>query len=177
MEEYAREVGIPATFYLPGFYMSNIPGGMFRPSPPDDAWTFGLPTPSSAVIPLFDAAADTGKFVKAIVDKGSEVHGKRVLGATDYFSCDQVIDVFKSTFPVAGETAVYQQFDREGYKQMLRKHLKLSDTIVQELLENMLLLDQCGYFGGDSLDESHAILEDKLVTLEEFFKEKFEGLT
>ncbi|RQM05851.1 hypothetical protein DH86_00002156, partial [Scytalidium sp. 3C] len=67
IEEYIRKIGIPATFFLPGFYMSNLPGGQFRPDGSSNQWTLALPIPTTSQIPLLDTAADTGKFVKGIL--------------------------------------------------------------------------------------------------------------
>ncbi|KAK9369406.1 NmrA-domain-containing protein [Lipomyces kononenkoae] len=176
VEEYARETGIPATFFLPGFYMSNIPGGAFRPSPPNNAWTFGLPVPDTAPLPLFDTA-DTGKFVKGIVLCRDKLLGKRIFGATAYLTGKEVVEGFKSAFPVAGKTATYFSMPQDMYLGVL-KSIGMPDFAAQELLENMLLLDQFGYYGGAKLDESHAILEDKLTTWDEYIKkaEAFQGL-
>ncbi|KAK9235090.1 NmrA-domain-containing protein [Lipomyces kononenkoae] len=176
VEEYARENSIPATFFLAGFYMSNIPGGIFRPSPSNNAWTFGLPVPETAPLPLFDTA-DTGKFVKAIVLRRDELLGKRVLGATAYLTGKEVVEAFKNTFPEAGKTASYFNMPQDMYLAILKK-AGLPDFAATELLENMLLLDQFGYYGGAKLDESHAILEDKLTTWDEYIKkaDAFKGL-
>jgi len=35
---------------------------------------------------------------------------------------------------------------------------------------NMLLLEQFGYYGGDSLDETHRLVEDKLTTWDEHLR-------
>jgi hypothetical protein len=39
-----------------------------------------------------------------------------------------------------------------------------------ELLENMRLMDEGGYYGGALLDESHALLSDPLTSWAEFPK-------
>jgi hypothetical protein len=46
----------------------------------------------------------------------------------------------------------------------------MPEHIVQEFLENMLLLDKPGYYGGESLNERRQPVEDKLITWEEFAK-------
>ncbi|KAK9364509.1 NmrA-like family-domain-containing protein [Lipomyces kononenkoae] len=176
VEEYARQSGIPATFFLAGCYMSNIPGGMFRPSPPNNAWTLALPVPETASLPLFDTA-DTGKFVKPIVLRRDELLGKRILGATAYLTGKEIVEAFKKAFPEAGKTASYFNMPQDMYLEAL-KSAGLPEFAAKELLENMLLLDQFGYYGGAKLDETHAILEDKLTTWDEYIKkaEPFQGL-
>jgi uncharacterized protein YbjT (DUF2867 family) len=169
VEDYAREVGIPATFFMPGFYMSNVPGSMFRQNPDNNnAWTLSLPVPEDAVAPLFDTA-DTGKYVKAAVLHRDEVLGKRILGATEYLTLKEMVEAFKKAFPEAGKTATYAEMPHDAYVKALTGH-GMPEFAAVELLENMRLLKEYGYYGGASLDETHKLVEDKLTTWEEFLK-------
>lgn len=60
IERYIRESGVPATFVMPGFFMSNFFSSFKKGS--DGSFTFALPvTGDNARIPLFDASGDTGK--------------------------------------------------------------------------------------------------------------------
>jgi hypothetical protein len=169
VEAYAREVGIPATFFMPGFYMSNFPGGMFRQNPDNDnAWTLALPVPEDAVAPMFDTA-DTGKYVKAAVLYRDELLGKRLLGATNYMTLREIVDSFKKTYPEAGKTAAYAELPHDVYVKVLTG-TGMPEFAAVELLENMRLLKEYGYYGGASLDETHKLVEDKLTTWEDFMK-------
>lgn len=168
VEEYARSVGIPATFFMPGFYMSNIPGGMFRRTPPNNAWTFSLPIAPSAQIPLFDPA-DTGKYVKATALHREELLGKRILGATEYLTAAQVVEKFKEAFPEAGKDASFYDIPAGKYKDILMGN-GMPEFVAQELLENMQLLEKFGYYGGEGLEETHKFVEDKLTTWAEHLK-------
>ncbi|KAK1502730.1 NmrA-like family protein [Colletotrichum abscissum] len=178
VEEYIRTTSLPTTFFLPGFYMANLPGGMFRQTPPDDAWGLSLPVPASAPIPLFDAAADTGKFVKGIVLHREKVLGKRVYAATNYVTAGEAVETFKKVYPEAGKTARFNELTHEQFKGAL-KGQGMPDFVAEEMLQNMRLLDEFGYYGGEKLDESHAIVEDKLTTWEEHVKnaKAFSGLS
>lgn len=79
VEEYIRSLGIPATFFLAGFFMSNLPGGGLREN--NGKWSLALPMPGNAPIPLLAAEYDTGKFVKAIFLKKEATLGKQIYGA------------------------------------------------------------------------------------------------
>ncbi|KAK2060309.1 NmrA-like family protein [Colletotrichum caudatum] len=177
VEKYIRTTSLPSTFLLPGFYMTNLPGGMFRQTPPDNAWAFTLPIPASSPIPFFDPAADTGKFVKGIVLNREKVLGKRVLAATAYTTAGEAVDVFKKVYPEAGKTARYNEAPHDAFRGALKSQ-GMPDFAAEELLQNMRLLNEFGYYGGARLDESHAIVEDKLTTLEEHMKnaKAFAGL-
>ena len=156
IELYIRGLGIPATFFMPGFFMSNFPGAMFRPLPPHDAWTVALPMPSDTPIPLLDAAGDTGKFIKAILTHRDTLLGKQVLAATDYYTPAQIVDTFKELYPEAGKAATFVDVDKETYKSALGQ-TGMPEKGQQELYENMAFMHDYGYFGKASLKESLAV--------------------
>jgi hypothetical protein len=161
---------------MAGFYMSNIPGGMMRPQGPDNTWTLAMPVPESSPVPLFDARADAGKFVKGMVLAGDKVFGKRVLAATSYMTFGEIVETFRKVFPEAGKTATFVEVPQADFKNMLMTKQGMPDFAAEEMLQNMRLLNEFGYFGGASLDESHAILKDKLTTWEEHLKKALPDL-
>jgi len=167
VEEYVREIGLPASFFLPGFYMSNLPGGMFRQAPPNNDWTLALPIPSSSPVPLLNTAGDTGKFVKGILLNKEKSLGKRIYGATDYYTLDEIVKQFKERYPEAGKTAKIVELSHEIFKGIMIKAGTPAEG-AEELLQNMRLMNEYGYYGGAPLEESHSILVDKLTTWNEF---------
>ncbi|GAP84338.1 hypothetical protein SAMD00023353_0701530 [Rosellinia necatrix] len=174
VEEYVRSLGIPATFFMPGFYMPNIPGGML--SKQGENWVFGLPIASASPIPLYDPA-DTGKYVKAIVENKEALLGKRFLGASEYLTAQGVVDTFKTVFPEAGKTAAYFETPKDSFYAFM-KGTGMPDFAVDEMYENMVLMQDFGYFGGASLDESLGLMEDSPITWAEYVKKApaFAGL-
>ncbi|KAI1772056.1 NmrA-like family-domain-containing protein [Hypoxylon cercidicola] len=174
VEEYVRELGIPATFFMPGFYMTTFPKELFKPQPPENHWTLALPVTSSAAMPIFHPR-DTGKYVKAILLNAEENLGKRILAATDYVTMQEVVDGFAKVFPVAGESARFFQVPEDIFRGML-KGKELPDYVVDELYENLRLAEEFGYFGGTALD--HGFVKDHLTTWVEYAQEaeEFKGL-
>lgn len=79
--------------------MSNIPGGNFRLDPSSNAWILAIPTPDDTQVPCFDAAGDTGLFVKAILTHREQLLGKQVRAATDYYTPKADPAVFQRAFP------------------------------------------------------------------------------
>ncbi|KAL1686741.1 hypothetical protein GGG16DRAFT_63608 [Schizophyllum commune] len=167
IEEYFRDLGIPATYFLAGFYMSNFPGQMLSASP-DGKWTLALPMPDDAPIPLFAAELDTGKFVKAIFLKREETLGKRVYGATAYTTPIQIVDGFKKVF---GKDAVYKRQTGDEHKATLAGY-GYPEAIQEELLQNMRLVYEFGYYGGDKLDWSVSLVDEPLTTWEDYIKDQ-----
>ena len=154
VEEYIREIGVPATFFMPGFYMSNIPGQSLNNM--QGAYNFALPIPTDSPIPLFDTEADTGKFVKGILLHREKVLGARIYGATDYYTPEQIIADFQAVKPEAGKGGAAREIPAEMFKKILGAK-GLPEPVQDEVLENMLLMPQFGYYGGASLVNSHSV--------------------
>jgi uncharacterized protein YbjT (DUF2867 family) len=60
IEQYIRDSGVPCSFYLPGYFMSNLEQAI-RPGQ-DGVLTFALPISAEAKFPLVDVREDTGAF-------------------------------------------------------------------------------------------------------------------
>ena len=156
IEAHVREIGLPATFFHPGFYMSNLPGASIRPMPPSNAWTMALPMPADTPIPLFDAAGDTGKFVKAILMRREQLLGKQVRASTAYYTPVEVMDIFKELYPKAGKEASFVQNSEEAFKGVLAG-MGMPPKAQTELYENMAFMHEFGYYGKGGLEESLAV--------------------
>lgn len=154
VEKYIRTLPIPASFFMPGFYMSNIPGGMIAPDPSTKEYAFNFPAPESTPIPLFDAADDTGKFVKAILTHREETLGKRVLAATDYYTCTDILDGFREVKTEAGKGATFRQISEKDFKQALSA---MPEMAQDEMYQNMAFMNDWGYFGKEDLGWSHSV--------------------
>jgi len=170
VEDYIRTLSLPATFFLPGFYMSNFPTNMLRPSPDSPStYILSFPVPATAPVPLLDASRDTGKFVKGIVLHRDSVLGKQILGASEYLTLQGLLDTFGKVFPET-ETKFVQVSHTDYTAGMTTRGMP--EFAADELLQNMRLLDEFGYFGGRGLEESHAIVEDELTTWEAFTRQE-----
>lgn len=154
VEAYIRNLsGLPATFFMPGFYMSNLGSGMLHPSSSPNEYILALPIPSHTQIPLFDAVGDTGKFVKGILLHREEVLGKRVLAATDYYTLDEIVGVFNDATK-EGVTAKVVTVSESEFKDSLGQ---MPEKGKVEMYENMVFMTDYGYYGKESLEESHKV--------------------
>lgn len=71
VEAYIRASGIPCTFVLAGFFMSNFFQFMRKKSE-GEGYVFGLPIDmEKARFPLFDAAGDTGTSIRKVIETTS----------------------------------------------------------------------------------------------------------
>ena len=60
VEHYIRESGVPATFLLPGYFMSNYITFQMMRKNEDGTYMLAYPVSAAAKFPLIDAAVDTG---------------------------------------------------------------------------------------------------------------------
>ena len=157
VEKYIRSIGVPATFVLPGFFMSNIPGMMFpNPQSTEHEYIFPMPFPSDTPIPLFDAQDDTGKFVKNVLQNRQKLLGKQILEATAYYTPKQMVEEFSTVKPEAGKGAKFVQVPDETWTGSLEQ-AGMSKIVGQEMLQNMLFMPEFGYYGKASLDDSLSV--------------------
>ncbi|KAJ6190684.1 hypothetical protein N7519_000705 [Penicillium mononematosum] len=150
VEEYIRSSGVPATFVLAGYFMNNYTSfGMLRKGD-DDVYTLAYPVGKDAQFPLIDIAGDLGKFVAAALKNRSEVLGAQVLAAADYYTPTRILAEYEE---VTGRKTRFVQVDTETYKSFMPR------SMGEEMLENHLFIESPGYYKGQSLQESHALLE------------------
>lgn len=156
VEAYIRTLsGLPATFFMPGFYMSNLASGMLHPSSPTtpNEYILALPIPPHTQIPLFDAGADTGNFIKGILLHREELLGKRVLAATEYYTLDEIVREFNDVTK-EGVTAKVVTVSEAEFKEALGQ---MPEKGKVEMYENMAFMTNYGYYGKHPLEESHKV--------------------
>ncbi|KAM0347677.1 hypothetical protein ACHAPU_004691 [Fusarium lateritium] len=158
IEEYIRQINVPATFVLPGFFASNL----FTSIRKNEDGSFGFALPASGdktKVPIFDVNTDMGKFVNAAIKNFPGTLNKRIFAATDYYSPNKIMAEFSE---VMGKPATFNQVPAEVFKTFLPA------SIADELTENMILLEDPGYYGDADLKESLDLLDEKPVTWKEF---------
>ncbi|KAF5588546.1 nitrogen metabolic regulation nmr [Fusarium subglutinans] len=161
IEEYIRQINVPATFVLPGFFASNLFTSIRKNE--DGSYGWALPANGDkAKVPLFDVNADMGKFVKAAIKNFPGTLNKRIFAATDYYSPNRIISEFSE---VIGKPATFNQVPADVFESFLPA------PIAKELTENMMLLEEPGYYGDADLKESLDLLDEKPVTWKEFVEQ------
>lgn len=71
IERYIRELNIPSTFVMPGYFMNNLEHRLKKGE--DGIYRLSLPVTEVSSFPLFDVVADTGKLdIYTYVAMGSE---------------------------------------------------------------------------------------------------------
>lgn len=168
VEKYIRSSGVPATFVLPGYYMSNFL--QFMPKGEDGVYTLALPIDGEkAQFPLLDTEADMGKFVKPALVHGAGLSGVkdgRILAAVDYYTPSRILEEFEKA---SGKKTRFVKLDYDTYKTYLPKGAE------DELLENHLALEEPGYYAGEDLGPSVKLVKscgEEVTSWSEFVKKQ-----
>lgn len=134
--------------------MSNLANGMLHPSPSSpNEYLLAFPIPPHTPIPLINAEADTGKFIKGILLHREELLGKRVLAATDYYTLDEIVREFNEVTK-EGVTAKTVTVSEKEFKDAMGQ---MPEKGKVEFYENMVFMTDYGYYGKESLEESHKV--------------------
>ncbi|KAJ5324403.1 hypothetical protein N7476_003003 [Penicillium atrosanguineum] len=159
IEKYIRASGVGCSFVLPGYYMSNFKS-LFKQAE-DGSYQLFFPVGKQAKFPLFDAADNTGLFVKAIIKHADQLKNKQILAAAKYYTLEEIVDTFTQ---VTGKKATFIQITPDQYKAVL------PPAVAQEFLENQLFVEDPGYYLGEPLEPSLKLLDSEPTTWSDFVK-------
>ncbi|KAI1325935.1 NAD(P)-binding protein [Xylariaceae sp. FL0255] len=183
-EEYMRKLSaapenkLQTAFFAPGSFMQNwLNVGSHSQKTTDEdgneVLTVARPVSVDTKLPLIDIAADTGKFVGAILASPDEYSGKTLCAATRLYSMQEICDILaKHLSNGNGEGKMvkvkYQQVTGEMFKKFMR-----GSTYADILLDMMLYQQDFGYYGADTeelvRDAAERALGD-IVQFEEFLE-------
>lgn len=149
IESYIRSLFLPATFFMAGAYMSVYAQGSIRLDPVTNTYMLFMPISGKIPIPLLDSEDDVGKFVKAILLDRQGTLGKHILGATAYYTGEEIIAEY-------GKGARYIEISPAMYKDTMMDQ-GMPEAGAEDLAQMMQLIARYGYFGGSDLKESHAV--------------------
>lgn len=156
VEDYIREIGIPATFVLAGFYNENLMGKVITEDKNADgskSFTMAFPLTEDCLLPLIDAGADMGKFVKGVLLNREQTLGERIYVASEYYTLKRMVKEFQE---VTGHPIKFVQLPEEVYKGYLAQ-AGMPEIIQEDILQNVQFLREFGYYAGESLDASHEV--------------------
>ena len=105
---------------------------------------------------------NVGKFVVAAIKKDSSGTGKRIYAATDYYTPKRLMAGFGE---VMGQPAGFAQIPGDVFKSFM------PTAAAQELLENIYLTEDPGYYAGADLSESLEMIEGKPKSWKQFVED------
>lgn len=102
-----------------------------------------------------------GLFVKAAIKHYPDQVGNQILAASQYISPNQLVADFSD---VVGKPASFSQVPGDVYKSFL------PPAVAEEMYENMLLLEDPGYYNGADLAPTLALLDREPTSWKDFVK-------
>jgi len=162
VEEYIRTLPIKSSFFAPGSFMQNF-GGTMAPHPAGDG-TYAISnvvTPQTQ-LPLIDAAADSGKWVAAILAEPEKYEGEVLSAATKLYSFEEIVQIISKE---TGKTVKYNQLPESTFRRFL------PPAAADNLVEMMLYFQGFGYYGPQTKEKVEWTAQQargKLTTFEEY---------
>lgn len=166
IETYIRSLPVKSAFFDPGFFMQNFSGNITpRPSPtePGTYIIANIMKPDTQV-PLIDIAADSGKYVAAILADPEGFEGKTMWAGTKLYTLDEVAEVISAK---TGKTVKFQQLPEDVWKGFL------PEVIREHYAAMMTWYRDYGYFGPEMKERvewTAARARGKLTTFEEYLE-------
>lgn len=157
MEQYIRSLGIPATFYMSGIYMSNLKAFtrkvsllyplFFTPShhasQTEDGYIIAMPIPPTTKMPLIDTASDAGKFVAGILSSPSTFLNKNITGTSGWVTPTEFAAIISE---VAGIKLTFKQLPDAVFRTLPPGQGDLGDMRLQAFM----CLRDWGFYGADA---------------------------
>lgn len=162
VEEYVRNLPVKSAFFAPGSFMQNF-GGMMAPHPTGDG-TYAISnvvTPQTQ-LPLIEIAADTGKYIGAILAEPAKYEGKVLAAATKLYSLEEIVQTISKA---TGKTVKYNQLPETVFRGFL------PPAAADNLIEMMLYFQDFGYYGPQTKDLVQWTAQNahgKLTTFDEY---------
>ena len=150
-----------ATFFMPGFFMSNLQG-MAQPSS-NGTLTLSLPFDAKKThVPLFDVVSDTGKYVAGALLAGetnpAKVDKVHIHGVSEWATPEHIAETVTR---VTGKDTKFNSVTPEVYEGFLPAN------IAKEMVETMVLIRDYSYYGNSAPTEqekSDSVLAGQKVT-------------
>jgi uncharacterized protein YbjT (DUF2867 family) len=162
VEEYIRTLPIKSAFFEPGSFMQNF-GGMMAPHPiGDGTYTISNVVTPQTQLPLIEAAADTGKYVAAILAEPEKYEGKVLSAATKLYSFEDIVQTISK---VTGKTVKYNQLPESAFRGFL------PPAAADSLIEMLFYFQDFGYYGPQTEEKVEWTAQNargKLTTFEEY---------
>ncbi|KAJ5563978.1 hypothetical protein N7513_000220 [Penicillium frequentans] len=161
VERYIRQTGLPASFVMPGIFTTELFNLIHKQG--DGSCILATPTTTQSPAPFIDIVADMGNFVRAALLNKPKSGANTIYASSDYYKWDDIPSHFEAA---TGKKLIVVTVSGVVFKSFLHG---LSPEMAEEVYENLMLLEDPGYYAGADLTPSLDLLSEKPVGLTEFF--------
>jgi uncharacterized protein YbjT (DUF2867 family) len=164
VEQYIRTLPIKSSFFIPASFMQNYQGQQ-APRPLGDGTyaLFNIHTPD-VKIPLIDIAADTGKWIAAILAEPEKYAGKDIACATRLYTQTEIVEIMSKT---SGKTVKHIQIPLDQFEKYVPEAFR---RMISEMTQ---YISEFGYYGEhmeEQLKWGAEQARGSLTTLEKYFQ-------
>jgi len=152
VEQYIREIKLPATFVYPGFFLTNTSRSKTNV---DGVLEFSFGFPPNTKIPVFDVE-DTGGWVTAIFENKDKYLGKAIHMASEYITASQLPEFYTKA---TGKPSKFVSLPLDVVKKFAG----------EEVANTFKWIGEYGYYNGEDISESVKVYP-KATTTEQYFK-------
>ncbi|KAJ5107712.1 hypothetical protein N7456_004387 [Penicillium angulare] len=163
VERYIKSSGLSATFVMLGIFTTQL-FDLIRKQD-DGTFVLATPTSTSAPAPFIDPRTDTGNFVRAAILNQPETGTRTIHASSQYYTFDEIALHFQSA---TGNSINVFSVPGELFKSFLIP--SLSPEMAEEVYENLMLLEDPGYYAGADINPSLNLLSESPMGLQEFFR-------
>ncbi|KAH7071393.1 hypothetical protein BKA63DRAFT_419387 [Paraphoma chrysanthemicola] len=161
VEEYIKQVGQAASFVMPAYFMSNIPGSI-RPNSTGSGYELSWLFHPDTQIPMLDVPRDFGKFVASTL--AATPSYQHTYAASGWFT---PLDVCAAVEACTGKKCAFNEVPLEQFGGS------------KELLDNLLMIREYDYYGPgakEGVSRSHEVVGkvggwDGFGSFEDFLRE------
>ncbi|KAJ6088374.1 hypothetical protein N7486_009635 [Penicillium sp. IBT 16267x] len=161
VERYIRQTSLPASFVMPGIFTTELLNLIHKQE--DGSCILATPTTTQSPAPFIDIVADMGNFVRAALLNKPNSGANTIYASSNYYKWDDIPSHFEAA---TGKKLMVVTVPGEVFKSFPPG---LSPEMTEEIYENMMLLEDPGYYAGADLTSSLNLLAEEPVGLTEFF--------
>ena len=165
VDAYIRTLPVKSAFYAPGVFMQNFESRMApHPTAKPGVYAISNIIQPDSLLPLIDAAADTGKFIGAVLAEPERYEGKVLWAATGLWSMKQVAETIGK---VSGKEVTYEQLDEETFRTFM------PPVLGGYTVDMMRFIQDPGYYGKETRERvewTKKQARGSLTSLEEFLE-------
>jgi uncharacterized protein YbjT (DUF2867 family) len=160
--EHIRSLSIPHTIVYVGGYTSLIIDSLKLISTSPRTYGLVVPEPvnSRTKLPLIDASADVGKFVKGILLHPEKSLNREFNLATKYYTFGEIVTILKKS----NLCAILHILDKSAYRMGLASQ-GLPEWFQEDLLQTMQFAEEYGLYGSaDDIEEAQKVCCKRFIS-------------
>lgn len=165
VEEYIRTLPLKSSFFAPGSFMQNFRSSLAPRPVGDGTYAISSFVKPQTQIPLIEVAADSGKYVGAILADPEKYVGKVFSAASAVYTFEEIARIISDA---TGKVVKYNQLSESVYRSFLPSEL------AEHIVQMWSYIQDFGYYGPetkDLVDWTARNARGRLTTFDEYVRD------